>query len=332
MKIIASAPGNIFLFGEHAAVYGYPAIIASVDRRTAVKINDVSGNKITIKSQLGDIEAKINNSNIEEEKISNPELNIIFLFIKQIIKKISVNCAFEAEIESEIPVGSGMSSSTAVLCSLFGALSEFAGRHIEARDYFKYIFPFQQQIHGGNASGNEIISSSIGGINYITRENNKIKRVQFSNIELNTVIADSLVKSPTKLTVAEHIPSLIKRRKEKVFQKFNEIRNIIDEALILLSKKKLNDIEEKQFGNLLNLNQEILDKLYLSHPKLDDCIDEARKAGALGAKLSGSGWGGIMFAITLLKNQKNVKTALEATGAKTIVSKIGVEGIIIKRK
>ncbi|RLG14764.1 MAG: mevalonate kinase [Candidatus Nanohalarchaeota archaeon] len=332
MKIIASAPGNIFLFGEHAAVYGYPAIIASVDRRTTVKIKDVSGDKIRIKSQLGTIEAKLNNSKLTDRKISNPELEIIFLFIKQMIENFSVKCAFEAEIESQIPVGSGMSSSTAVLCSLLGALSELADRHIEPQSYFDYIFPFQRQIHGGNASGNEIVSSSIGGINYITKENDEVKRVQFSNIELNAVIADSLVKSPTKLTVANHIPSLIKRRRNDVFSKFNEIQGIVEEAVLLLSKEKLIDVEEKQLGNLLNLNQDILDKLYLSHPKLDDCIDEARKAGALGAKLSGSGWGGIMFALATPKNQDNIKTALESTGAKTIVSKIGVEGIIIKRK
>lgn len=332
MKIIASAPGNIFLFGEHAAVYGYPAIIASVDIRTTVKLKDISGNKITVISQLGTIEAELNEGKLKDEKISNPELEIIFFFIKQTVENFSIKCAFEAEIESQIPVGSGMSSSTAVLCSLFGALTAFAGKSIDAEDYFNYIFPFQRQIHGGSASGNEIISSSLGGINYITKENDEVKRAQFSNIKLNVVIADSLVKSPTKLTVANHVPGMIKRRKDDVFSKFDEIMGIVEEAVILLSKEKLTEIEEKQLGNLMNLNQNVLDKLYLSHPKLDDCIDEARKAGALGAKLSGSGWGGIMFALATPKNQEDIKTALESTGAKTIVSKIGVEGIKIKRK
>ena len=58
MKIIASAPGNIFLFGEHASVYGYPAIIASVDRRTTVELTGILGNKISLHSELGTIEAE----------------------------------------------------------------------------------------------------------------------------------------------------------------------------------------------------------------------------------------------------------------------------------
>ena len=331
MKIIASAPGNLFLFGEHASVYGYPAILTSIDRRTIVEMKDISENKISIFSQLGTINAQIIDGKLVNEVLSNPELEIVYMFVKQTIENFSIKCGFEINIKSEIPVGSGMSSSTAVLCSLFGAMTEFAGKPVNPEDYFDYIFPFQRQIHGGSASGNEIISSAIGGMNYIKKEDDKIKKVQFSNAKLNVVVADSRVKSPTKLTVAYHVPSMIKRRKEETFGRFDEIERIVDEAVILLSKNNLSQIEERQIGNLINLNQDVLDKLYLSHPKLDDCINEARLAGAYGAKLSGSGWGGIMFALVTPENELEVKSALEATGARVIVSKIGVEGIKIEK-
>ncbi|MCK5177499.1 MAG: hypothetical protein KAQ92_07255, partial [Candidatus Aenigmarchaeota archaeon] len=210
-------------------------------------------------------------------------------------------------------------------------MTEFAGKPVDPEDYFDYIFPFQKEIHGGSASGNEIISSAMGGINYIKKENDELKKVQFSNTRLNVVVADSRVKSPTKLTVAYHVPSLIKRRKEETFDRFDDIGSIVDEAVILFSKSNLSQLEEKQIGNLFNLNQDVLDKLYLSHPKLDDCINEARLAGAYGAKLSGSGWGGIMFALVTPESEDKVKSALAATGAGVIVSKIGVEGIRVEK-
>ena len=330
MKIIASAPGNIFLFGEHASVYGYPAIIASVDRRTTVELTGILGNNISLHSELGTIEAELKDGKLINEVISNPELEIIYFFMKQTVENFSVKSGFRVEVKSQIPVGSGMSSSTAVLCSLFGALTTFAGKSIDHQDYFDYIFPIQRQIHGGSASGNEIISSSLGGFNYIKKEGDDVKKAQLGNVELNVVIADSLIKSPTKNTVAFHVPGLIKRRKDDVFAKFDEIGRIVDEAVILLSKEKLAKEEEKQLGHLINLNQDILDKLYLSHPKLDDCIDEARSAGALGAKLSGSGWGGIMFALVKSEDEDKVKSQMEATGAKVFATKTGVEGVIVK--
>ena len=331
MKIISSAPGNIFLFGEHSVVYGYPAIIASIDQKTTSTLIPNYKNQITIQSSFGLIKTQINNnSEIRIIEITNKELEIIFFYIKHIVKKFSIKTGFDVNITSQIPVGSGMSSSTAVLCSLFGAISKFASRQINPEKYFDYIYPYQRQIHGGSASGYEIVSSSVGGINYIEKQkDNTLKKANFSKIKLNIIIADTLVKAPTKITVTYHIPTLIKRRKEFVFNQFNKIKNIVDEAVILFSKENLTKIEEKKIGNLINLNQEILDKLYLSHPKIDDCINEALKAGALGAKLSGSGWGGIMFAVVSDVKTKEVKNALERTGAKVIISKIGVPGVRI---
>ena len=66
--------------------------------------------------------------------------------------------------------------------------------------------------------------------------------------------------------------------------------------------------------------------LGVSHPKLDDCIAEARDAGALGAKLSGSGWGGIMFALVEADTRDAVRAALERTRARIIATTIGGPG------
>ena len=91
--------------------------------------------------------------------------------------------------------------------------------------------------------------------------------------------------------------------------------------------KALKEGDTRTLGYLINQNQTVLRELGLSHPKLEDCIDEALRAGALGAKLSGSGWGGVMFALTTEENQKRVAEAVATTGANVFSAKLGVAGV-----
>jgi len=85
--------------------------------------------------------------------------------------------------------------------------------------------------------------------------------------------------------------------------------------------------DEIAIGKLMNKNQELLLSLGLSHPKLDDCISEARRAGALGAKLSGSGWGGIMFALARKEDVDKVVAAIKTTGADAFKAEVGGAGV-----
>ncbi|MCK5233577.1 MAG: mevalonate kinase [Candidatus Aenigmarchaeota archaeon] len=327
MAIKASAPGNLFLFGEHAAVYGRPAICAAVGKRTEVLVSE--NNKVSVVI-FSDAFGKAEIPFAPDEKIraEKKELENVALFVRHIRKKFGITKGFDLKIASEVPVNSGMSSSTAVFCSILGALSAFAGKSLDKKEYFDIIFPYQAKVHGGKASGSEIVSSTFGGFSYIKKLKDGIPpKIETKNIEghkFYVVIANTKVDAPTSLTVGYHVPSLIKRDSKFVYGVFDKIAEVAEEAIPALKGKNV-----EALGELMNENQKLLSSLGLSHPKLDDCIKEALSAGALGAKLSGGGWGGIMFALCREKDVSAVKKAIASTGAETIETEIGACGITV---
>lgn len=317
-----SAPGNIFFLGEHAVAYGYPSINASVDRRTFVEITERRDDRINMKSEaLGEASA-INESGLKGDKCWKPELSPVMDMIGYGIGEFGIKTGFDVKITSQIPVESGMSSSTAVLSALLKALAEVGGRKIKNEAFYDHIYPFQAIIHGGKASGSEIISSAFGGFNRIQKKEDKINWIELGTHEFHVVIGNTKVHAPTALTVGNHIPSLLKREKELVDTSFAKIGKLVS-----ISKKVIRDEDVEILGEIMNKNQKILSRLMLSHPKLDDCISEAISAGALGAKLSGSGWGGIMFALCKEKDVERVARAIESTGSEAIITELGCEGV-----
>ena len=328
MTIKSSAPGNIFFFGEHAAVYGRPAICAAVDRRTSVEINARSDGKIIVVSDsFGKGEAKLSGNKLTEKQFKEPELATTFDFIEMLLPQLDIKKGFEMKIASQVPVNSGMSSSTALLSAAFKAVSSYAGKNIPAEKYFDYLYPMQVKVHGGKASGAEIISSALGGFNRIQKvENGKETKLDWKHLgshKFSIVVGNTKVSSPTSLTVGYHVPSMIARNKNFIFGVFDEIAAICEKAEGALAKN-----DEVAIGKLMNRNQELLLSLGLSHPKLDDCISEARRAGALGAKLSGSGWGGIMFALTRKEDADKVLAAIKTTGADAFKAEVGGNGVL----
>lgn len=320
--MMASAPGNLFFFGEHAVVYGKPAIIAAADRRTSASCERATGREIRIESEaFGTATGVLSEGAVTERRGPN-ELGILLELCEFAANAFDISSGFSLRIRSEVPVNSGMSSSTAVLCSSLAAILGEFGQKMPKEEYYKILYPFQKKLHGGKASGAELISSSVGGFNLFRKEGDGIKYESLGELPLSIVVGDTKVQSPTSLTVGYHVPSLMDRYPEKVAKTFDDIGALVEEG-----KKAILNRDVNKIGDLMNQNQELLSSLGLSHPKLDDCISEARKAGALGAKLSGSGWGGVMLALTNPEDQDRVAGAMARTRADVIKTKTGVAGV-----
>lgn len=224
-------------------------------------------------------------------------------------------------IESEIPVKAGLSSSSAVLCAALFGIAEFFDLPISTEKCWELMQSIQAKIHGGSASGAEIVSSLLGGLNFISVKDG-IKWKSLAS-DLKVVIGDTRVPAATRLTVGYHVPSLIDRWPSHVEDCFDEIEAITNDAKNCIRKGKLEEL-----GKLVDKNHRILRELGLSHPKLEDCISAAKKAGALGAKLSGGGWGGVMFALARPGEEDKIVRAIERTRAPAIKADLGVEGVI----
>lgn len=313
--IQSSSPGNLFLFGEHAVVYKKPAIIVSVGKRVKCQAKTMSLGKIEIDSR------EFGKASFCKKKRGNKDLFILLDLCKDFLSKFKIKKGIRLKIISDIPVASGMSSSSAVLCSILCSLSKLFGLGIHKRDYYKYLIGYQRVIHGGRASGAEIISSSEGGFSYISF-NQDLKIEKLGSFPFEVVIGDTGIKTKTSRTVKFHIPNLMREKPDFVKRCFTKIEKITKKGLKAILERDLTEI-----GRLMSKNQKILSELGLSHPKLDVAIKKALEAGAYGAKLSGKGQGGVMLALVDRKSRGRVAKAIKEAGLEVIQTRIGVKGV-----
>ncbi|MFP4117146.1 MAG: mevalonate kinase [Candidatus Aenigmatarchaeota archaeon] len=330
--IKASAPGNIFLLGEHSVVYERPALLASLDRRTYVSGEKRNDEKVVVDSKdYGKIESDIESLGkrmYESQGSYTDEMDPLRHIISYFHKVVNdLDRGFEAEIKSEIPKDSGgQSSSTAVLTSFFYFLNELYGGGVVKGDYFTHLYPFQVKIHGGAASGSEFASSIFGGYNRVVKTPDGERPVEFENLgslELDLVIGDTGIVAKTDETVSK-VRKNWQDNKKMYESYFNSIAHLVGRA-----EKAIEEENLEELGYLMDENQRILSKqLEVSHPKLEELIGAARKAGAYGAKLSGGGGGGIMVALCDESNKKDIRKVIEENGGEACVTEVGVQGVM----
>src|SRR5205807_8840897 len=132
MRSVASAPGKVIVFGEHFVVYGIKAILCSIDKRITVTSQIIDEKKIKIKSDIGEIETDVNSLSITDGSM---DLMKPFLYIvKKTLEKSKKNVGIEIKIESEIPAGIGLGSSSAccvaVTASVTGLFEKLSNEEI----------------------------------------------------------------------------------------------------------------------------------------------------------------------------------------------------------
>ncbi len=297
--VSCSAPGKIYLFGEHAVVYGENAIACAVELRTRVRaeIND----SIIIQSQIG-------RTGIDFEK--HPYISTVI----EKMRKISPVKGIFLEVESDIPVGSGLGSSAAVTIACIGVLNELLGCGLSLKEIAKMGHEIEIQVQGA-ASPTDTYVSTFGGVVTIP------DRRKLRTPDCGIVIGDTGVFSSTKELVAnvrklrESYPELI----EPLMSSIGKISRI-GEPFVLAG-------DYSSIGRLMNVNQGLLDALGVNILELSRLIYSARGAGAFGAKITGAGGGGCMVALTAPDKCTQVAEAIESAGGKVIITKPTEQGL-----
>jgi len=297
--ISCSAPGKIYLFGEHAVVYGENAIACAIELRTRVRaeLND----SIIIQSQIG-------RTGIDFEK--HPYISSVIEKMREIapIKGVFL------EVDSEIPVGSGLGSSAAVTIACIGALNELFGCGLTLEEIAKLGHEMEIRVQGA-ASPTDTYVSTFGGVVTIP------ERRKLRTPDCEIVIGDTGIFSSTKELVAnvrklrESYPELI----EPLMASIGRISKI-GESLVMAG-------DYSSIGRLMNVNQGLLDALGVNILELSRLIYSARRAGAFGAKITGAGGGGCMVALTSIDRCAQVAEAMSEAGDKVTITKPTEQGL-----
>jgi len=309
LKSIASAPGKIILFGEHFVVHGTKAILAAIDKRVTVTTTFTDNKTIKVNSELGMLEVPISSSYEEAKSEFRP---FIFLANKMINSNQNVS-GLEVTIDSDIPIGVGLGSSSACcvaaaasICGLFKELSseEILNLSIEAE---KTIFP--------DTSGADCTVCTYGGM----IEYPSIEKID-NTFDLNLVIANSMIPHNTKNSVEK--VNKFKENDEDRFSQLCDLENgLIDEVIVAM---KNNDATT--FGLKMSENQKYLEEIQVSNDTLRDMISSLNEI-SLGSKITGAGDGGCVIALVKNENVSKVP-ALLGKDKECFSAKIDTKGVV----
>jgi mevalonate kinase len=302
--IESSAPGKIILFGEHAVVYGKPAIAVPVTEVQVIVTAEPAplGSGLTLVASNVDKSFSLSTAPQDEPLAAAARLTLARL------------PALEPDatliISSTIPIASGLGSGTAVSTAIVRTLAAFLGHTLEASVVSALAFEVEK-IHHGTPSG---IDNSVIAFQqpiYFVRKQ-PIKRLNVGT-PFTILIGDTGVRSSTKKAV-EYVRRGWKQNPARCDALFDQIGDITDEARQAIEAGDVNAL-----GPLMDHNHELLIELGVSSPKLDKLVEAARFAGAMGAKLSGAGRGGNMIALIEDDVAEDVTEALREAGAKRVI-------------
>ena len=304
----STAPGKIILFGEHAVVYGRPALAVPVTQVHAdVEVSDSDRAGIWIDAPDVNLHAELNTLPSD-----HPLASVIhnFLFLARISPFPSLNI----KITSTIPVASGLGSGAAVTVALTRALSSHLNFSMNDEEVNAFAYEIEK-LHHGTPSGIDNTVITYARPVYFVRghsiETFKVGR------PFTIVIGDTGISAPTKESVGD-VRKLWEVDKAKWENIFDEVGEIVGQARSAIESGKW-----ELLGDLMNTNHELLRKMTVSSPKLDQLVEAARNAGALGAKMSGGGRGGNMIALALPEMVESVSLALKEAGARnTIITQV----------
>ncbi|MHA1685331.1 MAG: mevalonate kinase [Candidatus Heimdallarchaeaceae archaeon] len=316
-----SAPGKIILFGEHAVVYGYPAIALAIDKRVYCRATESSHGYATIKS-----------INFEEGKtyvISDHQtLPKSFLPLSAVISKL-INTTSKKKlpaltIESELPASSGLGSSAATAVALIQCLSSFYKINLSLDDICKYAFEAEKIQHGTPSGIDNTISTYGGGIYF---KQGDLTRLNIS-LDATIVVADSNIPRSTRELV-EKVRVLRKKEPFYVDEILKQIGDIVEEGKRFLLSQKI-----EQIGYLMTKNHYLLEKLGVGHKKLNAILNILHDSGALGGKLTGAGGGGCVIALFADKNEaeRAINKLKKQYSIKAFGTTVSTQGVICETR
>jgi len=302
---VAYASGKVILFGEHAVVYGQPAIAVPVTQvqATATVEPGPEGRGITITAE--DLEQ----SYTLDQAPPNDALRAIVVGTLEHIG-VGTKRDLTITVSSTIPIARGLGSGAAVSTAIVRALGQHFGNLVPPQVISNLVYE-TEKIHHGTPSGIDNTVIAFEKPVYFVRDQ-KMEIFSVKSPFLLT-IADSGIASPTRIAVS-HVRRAWEREREKYKELFDEIGTIAE-----MGRQAIERGEIETVGRLMNENHRLLQLMGVSSPELKGLVEAAREGGALGAKLSGAGRGGNIIALVTQETRSRVDMMLRLAGAKDII-------------
>ena len=261
-------------------VYGVKAILCAINKRVTVSAEENNTGLISISTNIGNLELK---PNLPISKIKFPLRPFYFLANKLLEDEKGV----KIKVESDIPLGVGLGSSSACCVAGAAAISKLYAKK-STQEILELAIEAEKTIFQ-NTSGADCTVSAFGGMMAYDKEKGYVNID--TQLDFHLVIANSNLEHSTDEVVAR-----VKQFKDRNEEKFSELctneSKLIENVLILLKERKIQEI-----GEQISLNQKYLEQIGVSNDKLQEMIKIGDSA-SFGSKITGAGGGGCIFSLT----------------------------------
>ncbi len=302
-----SAPGKIILFGEHAVVYGRPAIavpIAQVQASASIE-NASPGSGCSINAPDVGRSFRLAEASAEDPLAAIVHETLTYLGVSEPDVTITVR--------STIPMASGMGSGAAVSTAIARALIVHLGRTPDPDVISALVFEVERLYHGTPSGIDNTVIARSKPVFFV-----KDRLVESFGIKtpLHLLIADTGVSSSTK-AVVDQVRQGWEARRDYYDSLFRQVGQIT-----VMARGAIVAGELHALGALMDGNHWLLERMGVSIPEIEQLVQAARQAGALGAKLSGAGRGGNVITLVQEETQDAVAEAVRQAGAHQVISTI----------
>jgi len=299
----SSASAKVILFGEHAVVYGQPAIavpVSGLRAYAACQPNEPPGQGLIINAAGRCLVFST------EPALENP-----LVFTARLVLKVLDLPPPDVTItlRSDIPIASGLGSGAAVSTALARVLVKALNRSLDNESLNAIVYEIEK-VHHGTPSGVDntvvVYEESVYFLPGLPIERLTIGR------PMSLLIANTGLPASTRVAV-NAVRALFDATPQQIQPVINAIGELVAEA-----RRAIEQGDITRLGNLMQYNHALLQQLTVSSPELDKLVQASLSAGAVGAKMSGGGRGGNMIALVAPETSIQVKKALLQNGAVSV--------------
>jgi mevalonate kinase len=319
MATVSSAPGKVYLFGEHAVVYGEPAVPCAVERRATVTVEPRADGAVRVRAT----DLSLDGFTVEYGAAADgpavdaptPLLEAATGYVDEAVARAreavdAPDAGFDVTVESEIPLGAGLGSSAAVVVAAIDAATRALGVTLDREAIADRAFRAEYAVQDGQASRADTFASAVGGA--VRVEGDDCRRLDAPDLPF-VVGFDGGAGDTGELVAGVRA---LRDRHGFAADTVAAIGDVVREGERLLAAAPAADPVGAEtvaaLGELMDFDHGLLSALGVSARSLDEMVWAAREAGAAGAKLTGAGGGGCIVA---LDPTDATRTALEYTPA-----------------
>lgn len=295
--------GKTILFGEHFVVHGFPAIVSAINHTLHVDLQKHTHYIYT------------DNTN-KFPGVPPLTWNICKEPIMAVLNALDITTPLHITLSGDLPIPhSGIGSSAASLVAFVRALNKTFALNLSQEQINDLAFLGETHIHG-TPSGIDNTAATYGGTFWFQSTPNTIRTIPLKHT-LPIVLAESGRQTDTK-AVVRAVTNLMRQNPQKTKPIVNRYKTILHNAYDALLAHNMQEI-----GTLMDQNHTLLQALTVSCPEIEEIRAIAKSHGALGAKVTGTGRGGLALALAPdTQTQHTIAAALEQAGYATLTTEI----------